>query len=339
MSISGFLSKIGIYHSSLSQFAIARIKTHSPRKGRESAIDLKQLEYFVWVAELGSFTRAANILNVVQPALSRQVRLLEEELQQPLLVRTGHGVTPTVAGKRLMEHARGILRQVERTLEDMGRVQGRLASRVAIGLPPSLGKVLTVPLVREFAARLPEASLSIKEGLSSSIHEWLLAGRLDIALIYAPPTSGEIEWELLLEEEFHLVARREGQTDASPITLREAAASPLILPGHPNSMRMMVESECAKLGCQPRIPLEVDSYSIILDLVLEGAGHTIMPHYVVSEMLAPELFHTRLIAPPRLLRKLGLARVGQRATTLTQEVTRDVIKDVASQLFRKSARR
>src|SRR6188768_181286 len=116
-------------------------------------MDLKQLEYFVRVAELGSFTRAAAALDIAQPALSRQVRLLEVELRQNLLVRNGRGAVPTEAGKLLLDHGRGILHQVERAREELGRVRGSLAGRVAVGLPPSVAKVLAVPLIREFRRR------------------------------------------------------------------------------------------------------------------------------------------------------------------------------------------
>ena len=138
-------------------------------------MDLKQLEYFVRVAEMGSFTKAAMALEVAQPALSRQIRLLEVELRQNLLLRNGRGATPTEAGKLLLEHGRGILHQVARAREELGRVRGALAGRVAIGLPPSLARVLTVPLTRQFRQQLPEASLSITESLSNSMQEWLLA--------------------------------------------------------------------------------------------------------------------------------------------------------------------
>ncbi|MEN9624294.1 MAG: HTH-type transcriptional regulator CynR, partial [Pseudomonadota bacterium] len=90
---------------------------------QKNTMDLKQLEYFVRVAELGSFTRAAQALNIAQPALSRQVRLLEVELRQNLLVRNGRGASPTQAGQLLLEHSRGILHQVERAREEMGRVR------------------------------------------------------------------------------------------------------------------------------------------------------------------------------------------------------------------------
>ena len=108
-------------------------------------MDLKQIEYFVRVAELGSFTRAAIALNVAQPALSRQIRLLEVELRQNLLKRNGRGATPTEAGLLLLEHGRGILHQVERTHEALGRARIDLTGRVALGLPPSVARVLTVP--------------------------------------------------------------------------------------------------------------------------------------------------------------------------------------------------
>ena len=156
-------------------------------------MDLKQLEYFVRVAELGSFTRASGVLNIAQPALSRQVRLLEVELRQALLQRNGRGVTTTEAGRLLLEHGRGILHQVARAHEDLGRVGGALAGRVAVGLPPSIARMLAVPLTREFRQNLPKATLSITEGLTISMQEWLLTGRLDIALLYNPSATPEID--------------------------------------------------------------------------------------------------------------------------------------------------
>jgi DNA-binding transcriptional LysR family regulator len=157
-------------------------------------MDLKQLEYFVRVAELGSFTRAAQALNIAQPALSRQVRLLEVELRQNLLVRNGRGATPTQAGLLLLEHGRGILHQVERAREELGRVRTGLSGRVALGLPPSVARVLTVPLTRTFRAKMPEAQLSISEGLSNhksstSRAVWLREQQISIC-VFASCSSG-----------------------------------------------------------------------------------------------------------------------------------------------------
>eukprot|EP01031_Cornospumella_fuschlensis_P027600 gene27600-33333_t len=171
-------------------------------------MDLKQLEYFVRVAELGSFTRAAQALNIAQPALSRQVRLLEVELRQNLLVRNGRGATPTQAGLLLLEHGLGILHQVERAREELGRVRTGLTGRVALGLPPSVARVLTVPLTRAFRAKMPEAQLSISEGLSSAMQENLQNGRLDIAVLYNPSPMPGIEHTPLVQEELLLVQPR-----------------------------------------------------------------------------------------------------------------------------------
>ena len=130
-------------------------------------MDLKQLETFVQVAELGSFTRASNALGVAQPALSRQVRLLEVELRQALFERTGRGVVLTEAGKRLLAHGRVILAQVERALQDLEDQRGAASGRLVIGLPPSVSRQLTGPLVAAFRERFPKASLSVVEGLST----------------------------------------------------------------------------------------------------------------------------------------------------------------------------
>ncbi|NBX55721.1 MAG: LysR family transcriptional regulator, partial [Betaproteobacteria bacterium] len=147
-------------------------------------MELQQLQSFVTVAEQASFTRAAQVLGLAQPALSRHIRSLEVELRQTLLTRNGRGAVTTEAGKLLLEHARGILHQMARAQEDLAQLRGGLSGRVALGLPPSVARVLTVPLTRAFRAELPLAQLSIREGLSTELSESLLNGRLDIAVLY-----------------------------------------------------------------------------------------------------------------------------------------------------------
>src|SRR5580704_10475945 len=148
----------------------------------EPRLELKQLEYFRHVAELGSFTRAASFLSVVQPALSRQVRQLETELGQNLFERNGRGVVLTDAGTRLLEHTRGILTQVGRARQDLEDQRNGDYGHFALGLPPSLGRSVTVPIVKAFARQLPNARLATVEGLSAYMLEWLSIGRVDCAL-------------------------------------------------------------------------------------------------------------------------------------------------------------
>ena len=301
-----------------------------------AAMDLKQLEYFVRVAELGSFTRASMALNVAQPALSRQVRLLEVELRQNLLVRNGRGATPTEAGKLLLAHGRGILHQVERAREELGRVRGALAGRVAIGLPPSLARVLTVPLTRAFRAQLPEASLSISEGLSVTMLDWLITGRLDIAVLYNAQPATEIDIHPLRDEELLLVEPRPPGLSEDPPTvigLREVADLPLVIPSRPNAIRMQVETEMANIGCRPTVALEIDGVSAILDLVADGAGAALLSRNAVASSIRPSAYRLRGISPP-LRTRLCLATSSQRPATLTQQQTLELIRQTLESVSR-----
>jgi LysR family nitrogen assimilation transcriptional regulator len=295
-------------------------------------MDLKQLEYFVRVAELGSFTRAAQALNIAQPALSRQVRLLEVELRQNLLVRNGRGATPTQAGQLLLEHGRGILHQVARAREELGRVRSGLSGRVALGLPPSLARVLTVPLIRAFRQRMPEAQMSISEGLSSAMQENLQNGRLDIALLYNPSQVTGIEHTPLLKEELLLVQHRppglQEDPPPAPIALREIANLPLVIPTRPNAIRMHVESEMAAIGCRPQIALEIDGVSAILDLVADGAGYAILSRNAVMRSVRPSAFSVRQVSDPSMAIQLNTAISSLRPTTLTQQATLTLINEV-----------
>ncbi|MFN4117961.1 LysR substrate-binding domain-containing protein [Acidovorax sp.] len=313
-------------------------------------MDLKQIEYFVRVAELGSFTRASVVLDVAQPALSRQVRLLEVELRQNLLVRNGRGATPTEAGKLLLEHGRGILHQVDRAREELGRVRGALAGRVAIGLPPSIAKVLTVPLTRAFRVKLPDAALAISEGLSVAMRESLTTGLLDIALLYNTAPAPGIEITALLEEDLILVQRRAaGQEDAdteAPVPLGELPRFPLVIPTRPNSIRMLVESELAARGKRPQINLEIDGVAAILDLVADGAGCAVLPMNAVTTSGKAEVFSTRPIHgasgdgegvgdnTTRLRSKLYLAVSSQRPATLTQQAMAELIRTTLLALYK-----
>ena len=323
------------------------------------------------IAELGSFTRAASVLDVAQPALSRQVRLLEVELRQNLLLRNGRGVTPTEAGKVLLEHGRGILHQVERAREDLGRVGGTLAGRVAVGLPPTVARMLAVELTREFRRRLPNATLSISEGLSVAMQERLIAGRLDIALLYNASPSPDFELSPLRQEELVLYGpgaaqgkaartrRSAGATRRAPsqspqIALADVARLPLITPSRPNAIRMLIETSMSAIGCRPNVVLEIDGVEAILDLVSDGAGYAILPGYAVSasrrgdrrdgstptpagdvQSTDSSALTVRRIFKPRLRSRLEIAVSSQRATTLTQRAMLALIHDVADRVFPK----
>ena len=299
-------------------------------------MDLKQLEYFVRVAELGSFTRASQALDVAQPALSRQVRLLEVELRQNLLVRNGRGVTLTDAGALLLRHGRGILHQVARAQEELAGGRDGLAGRVALGLPPSVARALAVPLTRAFRQRMPQARLSITEGLSLAMQEALGAGRLDIAVLYNARPAAGLEIEPLMEEDLVLVQARPPGLAEDPrlqLPLAELAGLPLVIPSQPNAIRMQVEAELAALGLRPQVALEIDGVPAILELVAEGLGSAVLTRHAVASAARPSAFTVReiLAAGDAGLRvRAWLGTSAQRPATRTQQAALALLREVAA---------
>lgn len=240
---------------------------------------------------MGSFTRGL-LLQVAQPALSRQVRSLEVELRQPLLDRNGRGVTLTEAGKRLLAHARGILQQVQRARDDLEDQRGAATGRLAIALPPSVSRTMTAPLVKAFRDQLPRADLSVVEGLSTYALEWLVIGRVDCAVVYNVTPSPAIDLQPLLDERLYLVsARRSARARriGKPVTLREVAECELVIPSRPHSVRMLLEGALANEGCRARVALEIESIPAILELVLQG-GHAVLAENAVRTSGQPEAF-------------------------------------------------
>ena len=301
-------------------------------------MDLKQLAYFVQIADLGSFTRASSLLGVAQPALSRQVRQLEVELRQTLLNRNGRGVTLTVAGARLLEHARGILHQVGRVKEDLEEMRGAPVGHTAIGLPPTVGRLITAPLVGEFRRRFPKATLGIVEGLSTYVSEWLASGRIDVALIYNPAPSPLIETQPLVSEPLYLIgpapAQRSAKSaakktrDASaamtmgePLALKELPSYGLIMPSRPHAMRMFVESQLAGIGARINVAWEIDGIASILDLVAHGHGYAVLSLNAIRHDPLRTRLLPRPLIKPKLVTSLAIATPAQRPLTpLAQHV-------------------
>ncbi len=277
-------------------------------------MDLKQLEYFVHVAELASFTRASNFLSVAQPALSRQVRNLEVELRQTLFERTGRGVTLTEAGKRLLAHSRGILQQVERARHDMEDQRGAATGHVAIGLPPSVSLSMTAPLVSSFRERFPKATLTVVEGLSAYVMEWLQIGRLDCAVVYNVAPTAAVELQPVLDEALYLVSARQAAQPliGRPVSLAALAAVELVMPSRPHSIRMQVETALITAGHKPRINIEIESVPAILDLVAQHGLHAVLTLNGVRSHRLGEAFQVRRIGSPGLAITLWIATAAQR---------------------------
>jgi LysR family transcriptional regulator, nitrogen assimilation regulatory protein len=297
-------------------------------------MDLKQLEYFVSVAEFGSFTQSSRFLRVAQPALSRQVRALEVELRQTLFVRTGRGVTLTEAGKRLLEHARGIAQQVERARFDLEQQRGAVSGRLVIGLPPSVARTLTGPLVRAFRERFPSASFGVVEGLSDHLMEWLAVGRVDFALVYSSTASSALELQPLREEQMYLVAARtdrQGDRLIGPaVGLAEVARAELVIPARPHSIRTLLDSALADAGLKAHVALEIESVPTILDLVQHDGFKAVLTLNAIRRSGSEAAFHVRPIGKPRLKTTLRLATSAQRPRGPLMEQSMALVKELVA---------
>jgi LysR family nitrogen assimilation transcriptional regulator len=302
-------------------------------------MDLKQLEYFRHVAELGSFTRAAAFLSVVQPALSRQVRQLEVELGQNLFERNGRGVVLTDAGSRLLEHARGILTQLGRARQDLEEQRNGDSGHVALGLPPSLGSSVTVPLVKAFEKLLPNARLATVEGLSTYILEWLSVGRVDCALVYNATASATIDVQRLLDDQLFLIAPLEAGAHArsvrnKSITLAQLADFPLIIPSRPHAMRMSVENALASVERKIRVAHEIECIPAVIDLVRQGHGFGVLPMNAVKASQWARDVLAKPIVNPVLKTSLSIATSAQRPKSPLMRKAVEVIRDIVRQEIR-----
>ncbi|MCF8179523.1 MAG: LysR family transcriptional regulator [Sulfuritalea sp.] len=294
-------------------------------------MNLKQLEYFVRVAELGSFSKAALILNIAQPALSRQVRLLETDLRVSLLIRNGRGVVLTDAGKRLFDHSVGILQLMSRVRDELESSRGEPAGRIVVGMPPSMGRLLTLPLVEGFRRTLPKARLAIVEGLSTHLAEWISTGRVDVGLLHNPESQTGLELTPVLEEPLGMVSaagtaasgKRRKVGAGSTVTLDELTRFPLILPERSHAIRRLLETQAALTGHKLNVALEVSSVQSILELVRAGHGHAILTATALAASGQPEAFVLRTLAEPRLTSVLCLAVSAHKpATPLSKHVLR-----------------
>ena len=300
-------------------------------------MDLKQLEYFRHVAELGSFTRAASFLSVVQPALSRQVRQLEVELGQNLFERNGRGVVLTDAGSRLLEHTRGILTQVGRARQELEDQRNGDSGHFALGLPPSLGSSVTVPLVKAFARTLPNARLATVEGLSTYILEWLSVGRVDCALVYNATASATVDLLPLLDDQLYLMAPLAASPAAGASALRDSitlsalADYPLIIPSRPHALRMSVENALASVDRKIRVAHEIECIPAVIDLVRQGHGFGVLPMNAVKSTQWAKEVRALPIGSPPLTTSLSIATSAQRPRSPLMRKAIDVIREIVQQ--------
>jgi LysR family transcriptional regulator, nitrogen assimilation regulatory protein len=296
-------------------------------------LDLKRLRYFVCIGELGSFTLAARRLGVAQPALSRHIRQLETECGAPLLRRNGRGAQLSELGRFVYEQARLLLEQMDRLESGLMANKGAPAGNVVVGMPPSVCMILVEPLFHRVRQKFPGIRLHICEGFSGDVREWLVAGRLDIGVLYhsgrAPNLIGS---HLLVEDMFLCTAANvdEADGDDRTVSLADALRRELILPGRPHGLRILVDSVCAETGLTPNVVLELDSMATIKTLVRSSDAATILPYCGIYREVEQGQLAARRIVDASITRTLVVAETIRRPKTpATAAVVRCLREEVA----------
>jgi LysR family nitrogen assimilation transcriptional regulator len=300
-----------------------------------AVMDLRQLNTFLQVAELGSLSRASDRLHTAQPALSRQIRLLEEELKTPLFTRHGRGMVLTHAGELLRGRASSILRQIEETRADLITEAAAVRGRVVFGMPPTVGDVLATRLIERFLALYPQVTLRVVPAFSGYLLDWLHSGEVDIAVVYGTEQGANIRFSPLLVENLCFVTAV--GPEAVPhhaVSFADVVRHRLVLPGPQHGLRILVEREARQRGLALDIPVEADALQVLKGLVQRRLGATILPLAAVhAEVMAGQLAAAPII-DPHLSRKLVVAQpLGRQASHAVRrfaEVLREEVTEMVS---------
>jgi LysR family nitrogen assimilation transcriptional regulator len=297
-------------------------------------METRALRYFQTVAECGSYSRGAELLRISQPAVSRQIGKLEQEIGAPLFRRLAHGVSLTEAGQVLLRHCHAALRELEQARAEIRNgVQGPSGS-IAFAVPPAAAHFLVPPLVQQFNARYPNVFLKLAGGFSGHIHEWLVREQVDIACLHDPLPQKGFEITPLVREEVFLVGRPDAMpTGRDQLRIANLAGVPLIVPSRPNASRRLLDNWVARTGIVLTIKAEVDDHLMIRALIRAGVGCSLL----TQGAFAGELARGEVAAlgfRPRAWWPLAIVRASTTPRSDILQAFHQTICDVARQLTR-----
>lgn len=274
-------------------------------------MDIRRLRSFITIVDMGSITRAADILHIAQPALSQQLATLEEQFRQKLLTRSQQGVMLTDAGKVVYRHAQIILRQVDQAQAEALLAGERPAGRVSVGLAPfSSAATLALRLLEETKRRYPDILLHLTESVSQPYSQMIMNGRIEMGLIHGSGPIRGVRFEPLLQEEFFLVAHKSMgvQEDIKPIVVSELGSLPFLLPPSYNFVRRAIDLAFTRSRTSLTVTAELEAVRTIARAVDSGLGATIMPKAVAERIVkeSTQDIVVRRIANPMIEETLSL---------------------------------
>ncbi|MFT8473455.1 LysR substrate-binding domain-containing protein [Acetobacter persici] len=299
-------------------------------------MDIRRLQAFVKIIDIGSISRAADILNIAQPALSQQLASLETAFKQKLLIRSKMGVTPTTAGLELYRHSQTIIKQLDRAMTEISNGAGPLVGKVSVGLSPySSGSTLSLALLKEVHEKLPGITLHLTESFDDIYSEMVMTGRLDMAVIHgAGPIKG-VHFTPLMKEDFFLVAPESSsftESLSSPVRLSDLTEAPLLLPPGYNFVRKRINMAFARKQITANIVAEVEALLTLQDAVAAGIGCTILPWSVASKIIVPGKSRVYELCSPVIQEDVSLCVPESIPETEAGLAVREILIDLAKNM-------
>ncbi|MBB6308457.1 LysR family transcriptional regulator [Xanthobacter tagetidis] len=290
-------------------------------------MDVRQMQYFLCLAETRHMTRAARRLNIVQPALSMQIARLEAEFGQKLFDRSAHGVTPTRAGETLARLVAPIVRDVEHAIQEMARLDGRIGGRVAVGLVTSVAQSTLASSTATIVARYPDVELSACEGYTETLLDWVASGQLDLAFVNVPRRRLSLDAVHVLDEDM-VFACRNDPADAPPgdLTIAQLERFDLVLPSRRHGLRAILDERAAEAGIKLKPRLEIDTLPAICDVIASTDLVTVLPTIALHQALALGKVQARRFRGPRLSRSIVVAHHPRRAISAAAMAVVEVLR-------------
>ena len=289
-------------------------------------MELRSLAYFVRIAELGSITRAAAHLHLAQPALTRHVQRLEDELGVPLLTRANRGVKLTEAGQKLLESAARILREVERTGDEIRAQDAHPSGRIIFGITPTLCPVLVPELSLRMRRDYPRIELKAVHAGMVRLEEFVIDGRVDIALLSELSRSRLVLSTGLGREEMVLVTRP-GARPSGIVYGAELSRTQLVLG---DGLRAAMDALLAGRGVELKVAIEVNDHETIRLMVTRGVAASILPYSSVARDCAAGVIEAHRLTAEGIFRTLALGvRVSRSASLAREAVARAITAIVA----------
>lgn len=292
-------------------------------------MDFRKIQHFVHIAEQGSLSKAADRLNIVQPALSQSLKRLEEELDALLFTRSRRGMELTDAGHIFLKHAYGILNQYNRAKESLSATTENPSGLVSIAMPASALEVLTVPLAEKLIQTYPDITLNIESGLAGNIQQRFEAGQYDLVLSRLVKPAVGIRIEPLIEEDLFLATSFNDDNLGEDIEFKDLDNMSLIVPQEHHG----VAPDIARYADEKNISISAAQVSgalhPTLQLIEAGLGNSLLPWSAIHERVSQNKLSARKVISPTLHQTVNMIYPSNRPLTPATAAVIGIIRQTA----------